>query len=168
MIVALSSLGPLVRIAAAEPSPGPWCAHAPLWGNPHFNFEVGDVGPEWQAYTHLVGQLPRVPSRLTRRDLFALKMRLRRQRRHPAVPGQWLPWQSAIQAEYAQRIWGTATTTHERVQELMNSPQVLVITTARLYATIPLSWHTAAVRAGMHIRPLARTARKQHQLAWSH
>jgi len=153
MVVALSSLGPLVRITAAEPNPGPWCAHAPLWGNPHFNFEVGDVGPEWQAYTHLVGQLPRVPSLLTLRDLFSLKMRLRCQRRHPTVPDEWLPWQSAIQADYAPKIWGTATTTHERVQELMNSPQVLVITTARLYANIPLSWHTAAVNAGMHIRP---------------
>ena len=80
-------------------------------------------------------------------------MRLRCQRPHPTVPREWLPWQSAIQANYAQRIWGTASSIHEPVQELMNLPQLLGATAARLYTQIPQSWHAAAVAAGMHIGP---------------
>ena len=153
MVAALSGLGPLVRITAAEPNPGPWCAHAPLWGNPCFIFEVGDVGPEWQAYTHLVGQLPRIPNLLTVRDLFSLKLRLRCQRPHPTTAREWVPWQSAAQAGYAQKIWGTASSTHEPVLELMNLPRLLGATTDRLYSHIPPSWHEAARTAAMHIGP---------------
>jgi len=151
MVVALSSLGPMVRINDAQPIPGPWCAHAPLWGNPHLNFEVGDAGAEWQAHAHLAGQLPKVPNLLTLRDLFSLRMRLRCQRPHPTAARDWLPWQSSGQFGYMQRVWGTARTTHEPVMELMALPQLLGATAERLYPLIPVQWHRAAVATGMHI-----------------
>ncbi len=158
MLVAVRALGPVSLVGAAPydatlAALAPHAPAMPLWGNPLLASRpppAEPIAPHEQGYWWDEGvesTLAQLPGLRTLSDLLALRMRLRIWR---GGRPDWSLRAHGVGEAYFDDVWRVrrALISALEVRALVDQPHMLSLVLDSLWASVPLSWRTAAEAAG--------------------